>query len=80
MKRQTKKTNRKLHYELLMVVSVVAIVSIYQYFDDPSVLSQLSKWPRRGVLLLAAVALSWIVSSLSPKIYSAIRHKKSPAN
>lgn len=69
MEQQTERMSKKVVYAISVTTPVVVVLLLNHYFFYANVLPELSKWPRRGVLLLAVLALSYLINYILFKIW-----------
>lgn len=67
MEHQTERMSKKAVYGITITTPLVVFFLLNRYFYHADVLPQLSEWPRRGVLLLAGLALTVVITSVTIK-------------
>lgn len=72
MQQQPEKMSKKVVYGISVTTPVVVVLLLNHYFYYANVLPELSKWPRRGILLVAVIILSYLLSSILLKIWPAL--------
>lgn len=77
MEHQIGRVSKKVVSGISIIVIVGVIFLFDHYYYNADVLPQLSKWPRLGILMLAAVMLSSLITAVLVKTWSAFLCKKS---
>ncbi len=69
MEHQIERMSKKAVYGIAITTPVVVFALLNHYFYYADLFPQLSKWPRRGVLLLAGLAFTGIITSTIIKVW-----------
>lgn len=76
MEHQTERISKNVVYGISVTTPIVVVLLLNHYFYYANVLPELSKWSRRGILLLAVLIFTYLAISILLKTWQTVLDKR----